>query len=169
MQLQKSRINCRQSPSNTGEGHSENVYDSKMQEDQNERLLIEPTSKPKSSNRVRKIVCFISLNICSLTVFRTIGISLSEIGFKSISLTNGLLSLGDVIGNSLMVLFGDKMPRKKTLVWLNLVLLGCALCLIVISFCEDFYETRVANMALSFIMKGTNVAVWVIAIMFGSK
>ena len=118
---------------------------------------------------IKKIICFTLLNACTMTGLMIIAICLSDIGLGSIVATNGIFTVSDFLVNLLICFICDRIPRKKSLIILNMITLCFGICFVIISVTTDYNKTKGINMGLAFFMKGTLQINIILTILFGSK
>lgn len=117
----------------------------------------------------KKIMALTVLNAATMSGVKIIGMSLSDIGLNSIVATNGIFAVGDFISNIIVFIISNKLPRKKTLIVLNLIIFSLGVCFVIISWATDYNETKAFNMVIAFFLKGTIMITLVFTMLFGSK
>ena len=114
-----------------------------------------PDFSKKKAKRIliKKIICFTLLNACTITGLMIIAICLSDIGLGSIVATNGIFTVSDFLVNLLICFICDRIPRKRSLIILNMITLCFGICFVIISVTTD-YNKKESTWAWRSLRKG---------------
>lgn len=125
--------------------------------------------KKYNSQYIKKIIGLAFINVSIMSSLMIISISLEDIGISNIVVSNIVLSSADFISNLIVYIFGHKMPRKKSLIILNIVMASLSSALLLISIFIGYTNTKFLNLMIALVMKATIVIMLVMSLLFGSK